>query len=216
MPRVRLKAKLPRDSLVEFSIDHPDDEFRILTARRTGKTLQVVVDAETSDPDNLVLTLEAGPEVRSCEVLRADQRGVMLQLETEEHESRIAARAAGMLPQYPMILRDGWQTIETIVSWERLSQLKAEFERADVPFELVSISQPIEVTDLLTDRQWEVLTEAIASGYYDTPRSCSLTELATALDVNPSAVSGVLHRAEERIIKGFVADARQIDVSPLQ
>jgi predicted DNA binding protein len=92
-----------------------------------------------------------------------------------------------------MILRNGWQTIETITSWERLSQLKDEFEEADVSFEVLSVTQPVEVTDLLTDRQWEVLTEAITRGYYDSPRGCSLTDLAAALDVNPSAVSGVLH-----------------------
>lgn len=211
MPRVWLKVKLPRDSLVRFSIDHPDDEFRILTSHRATDSLQVVVDAETSNSGALVQALEEAPEVRSCEVLRTDQRGVLFQIETSEHAPRYAARTAGMLPQYPMILRNGWQTIETIVSWERLSQLKAEFERADVSFELISITQPVEVTDLLTDRQWEVLTEAIARGYYDSPRGCSLTELATGLDVNPSAVSGVLHRAEEQVIKAFVAEAGQID-----
>jgi predicted DNA binding protein len=135
----------------------------------------------------------------------------MLQLETEKHEPHVAARAAGMLPQYPMILRDGRQTIETVVSRERLSQLKAEFERADVSFELISITRPVEVTDLLIDRQWEVLTESIGRGYYDSPRGCSRTELATALDVNPSAVSGVLHRVEEQISKAFVAEAGQIN-----
>ncbi|WP_137290376.1 helix-turn-helix domain-containing protein [Natronorubrum halophilum] len=211
MPHVRLKVELPRDSLVTFSIDHPDDEFRILTAHRTAETLRVVIEAETSDSDDLVRTLEAAAEVRSCEVLRTDRRGVLLQVETEEHEPRVAARTAGMLPQYPMSLRDGWQTIETIVSWDRLSQLNAEFERADVSFEIISITQPVEMTDLLTDRQWDVITEAITRGYYDTPRRCSLTDLATALDVNPSAVSGVLHRAEERIIKEFVAEAKPVD-----
>ncbi|UPM44626.1 helix-turn-helix domain-containing protein [Halocatena salina] len=76
-------------------------------------------------------------------------------------------------------MRDGWQTIETITSWERLSQLKAEFEQADVAFEVLLVTRSVEMTDLLTDRQWEVLTEAITRGYYDSPRECSLTDLRT-------------------------------------
>jgi predicted DNA binding protein len=211
MPRVWLKIKLPRDSLVEFSIDHPDDEFRMLASHRMEDGLRVVVDAETSDSEDLCRTLDEAPEMRSYEVLRTDQDGMLLQLEASEHAPRVAARTAGMLPQYPMILRNGWQTIETITSWDRLSQLKAEFEQADVAFKVLSVTQSVEMTDLLTDRQWEVLTEAITRGYYDSPRDCSLTDLADALDVNPSAVSGVLHRAEEQIIKAFAAKSKQVD-----
>ncbi|WP_231185036.1 helix-turn-helix domain-containing protein [Haladaptatus sp. DYF46] len=33
-------------------------------------------------------------------------------------------------------------------------------------------------------------------GYYDTPRRCSLTELAGELDVSKSTLSVVLHRAK--------------------
>lgn len=211
MPRVRMKVKLPRDSLVAFSLDHPDDAFRMLSTHRTTAGLRVVIDAETSDSKALIQVLDDAPEVHSYEVLSTDHQGVLLQVETEEHTPRIAARTAGMLPQYPMILRNGWQTIETITSWERLSQLRTEFEQADVSFEILSITQSIEMADLLTDRQWEVVIEAITRGYYDNPRGCSLTELADALDVNPSAVSGVVHRAEEQIIKAFVTEAKQIN-----
>jgi predicted DNA binding protein len=207
MPRVRLKIKLPRDSLVQYSIEHPESEFRMLSSRRTENRLQVVVEATSLDSIALIRTLDDAPEIRSYDVLHDDKQRVLLQIETEEHAPRAAARSVGMLPQYPMVLRDGWQTIETITSWERLSQLKVEFEANYVSFEILSVTQPVEVTDLLTDRQWEVLTEAIARGYYNTPRGCSLTDLATTLDVSPSAVSGILHRAEEQIIKAFAANA---------
>lgn len=193
MPRVRMKVRLPRDSLVTFSIDHPEDSFRTLSIHRTPDGLRVVIDAETSDAESLIQTLEDAPEVGSYEVLRTDQQGALLQVETHEHTPRIAARSVGMLPQYPMVLRDGWQTLETITSWERLTQLNDEFKEAEVSFEILSITQSVEIADLLTDRQWEVIVEAITRGYYDNPRGCSLTELAETLGVNPSAVSGVLH-----------------------
>lgn len=211
MPRVRMKVQLPRDSLVAFSVDHPEASFRMLNSHRTADGLRVVVDADTAETATLIETLDDAPEIRSYEMLHTDQQGVLFQIETEEHTPRVAARSAGMLPQYPMTLRNGWQTIETITSWERLSQLNEEFERADISFEILSISQSVEIADLLTDRQWDVIVKAITRGYYDSPRGCTLTELADELDVNPSAVSGVLHRAEERIIKAFVTDAKQIN-----
>lgn len=211
MPRVWLKIKLPHDPLVTFSIDHPDDELRMLATQHRENGVRVITETETADVEALYQVLDEAPEVDSYEVLRSDQGGLLLQLDAAEHAPRAAARAAGMVPQYPMILRNGWQTIETIISWERLSQLKTEFERADVSFEIISITESIEMTDLLTDRQWEVLTEAITRGYYENPRNCSLTELADILDVNTSAASGVLHRAEAQIINAFVAEAKSVE-----
>lgn len=211
MPSVLLKIKPPRNSLVEFSIDHPGDSFRIFASHPMKDGLRVIVEAEIPDPTALCQVFDAAPEVRSYEVLHNDLGTVLVQYETAEPTPRAAARTAGILPQYPVLLRNGWLTVETITSWDRLSQLKTEFEDSDVSFEVLSVSQSVEMTDLLTDRQWDVLTEAIERGYYDSPRGCSLTDLANTLDVNPSAVSGVLHRAEERIIKAFAAEAKQDD-----
>lgn len=211
MPRVWLRIKPSRNPLVAFSISHPDDEFRIFASHPMKDGLRVIVEAETAASEALCQMFDETSDIRSFEVLQIDQQTVLVQYETSEPAARAAARAAGILPQYPTVLHDGWLTVETITSWERLSQLQTEFETADVSFEILSITQSVEMTDLLTDRQWDVLTEAIERGYYDSPRGCSLTDLASVLDVNPSAVSGVLHRAEEQIIKEFAAEAKRLD-----
>ncbi len=65
--------------------------------------LRVVVNAETPDSEDLSRTLDEAPEVHSYEVLRTNQDGRLLQLKAAEHAPRVAARTAGMLPQYPMI-----------------------------------------------------------------------------------------------------------------
>ncbi len=77
-------------------------------------------------------------------------------------------------------------------------------DAADIPYQIQSITQSYDPSELLTDRQQELITKAVEKGYYDTPRDCTLTELAEEFDVNPSAASGVLHRAEETIIKEFI------------
>ncbi|WP_254533404.1 helix-turn-helix domain-containing protein [Natrinema gelatinilyticum] len=90
-------------------------------------------------------------------------------------------------------------------SHERLSQFTDELAAADIPYQILSVTQSHDSTEELTDRQQEFITEAVERGYYDSPRGCTLTELAESFDVNKSAASGVLHRAEGRIIKEFVA-----------
>ncbi|UPM44485.1 helix-turn-helix domain-containing protein [Halocatena salina] len=60
--------------------------------------------------------------------------------------------------------------------------------------------------DLLTDRQRRFMIKAVQRGYYDSPRECSLTDLAVTLTVSKSTASRVLHNAEETVIKEFFAE----------
>jgi predicted DNA binding protein len=65
--------------------------------------------------------------------------------------------------------------------------------------------------DLLTDQQRRLLVTAVEMGYYDTPRECTLTELAEEADLAKSTTSVTLHRAEETVVKEFVAE--RLDVA---
>ncbi|MGN8216144.1 helix-turn-helix domain-containing protein [Halococcus salifodinae] len=85
-----------------------------------------------------------------------------------------------------------------------MSQLRDAFEAAEVAYDLGVIQQSTDKTALLTDRQREFIVEAVERGYYESPRQCTLTELAESFDVSKGAASGILHRAERRIIKRFL------------
>lgn len=115
-----------------------------------------------------------------------------------------AILSSGHLLQFPLPFRNGWAIADLTTSHEQLSQLKDAFETEGIPYEISSVTQSTEPTDLLTDRQLRLLTEATERGYYDTPRDCTLTELAAELGVSKGGASGILHRAEGRIIKTFL------------
>lgn len=71
---------------------------------------------------------------------------------------------------------------------------------------LIRVSDGVElvIKDTLTDRQRDLVTLAVECGYYDTPRTCSLSELAEEAGISKSTASGVLHRAEERMVKQYL------------
>lgn len=208
MPRARLKWKSPAEHLIRYSTEHPDEEFRILSSRLTEEGMRAVVEAETTDPEALLRHLDETPEVRSLEVLDADGEALLFQCKTPESEiHREVRRRDGPLSSSPTIIREGWVFNELTGSHDQLSEFTRELAAAGITFEIHSVTQSTDMTDLLTDRQWEFVTEAVERGYYDSPRGCTLVELAAALDVNQSTASGILHRAEERIIKGFVGEA---------
>lgn len=58
----------------------------------------------------------------------------------------------------------------------------------------------------LTDKQREAILMATEMGYYDTPRSVSLSDLASQVGVSTSAVSQRLNSVETKLIESFVGE----------
>jgi predicted DNA binding protein len=206
MPRVRIKLRFS-GSVLDFSAKHPDVECRIQTAWPTGDDLYTIMAIETQDPAAVRLAFEEAPDIRAYEVLHADEQTLLIQyvLPSVPPPMR-AVLDSGNLPPFPMIVRNGWLISEATTTRERLSQFERELENADITYEILSITHAADPTALLTDRQRQFIIEARKRGYYDTPRRCSLTDLAAVLEVSKPTASGILHRAEERIIKEFIDD----------
>lgn len=211
MPRARVRFKPPGPPLggpFRLSTEYPNDEFRLLSAYPTEEGLLVVLEATMADPSVVRRLFEGVPteRVSSYEVLHADERTVLFQFQLPFVPSPYRALlSSGNLPQFPYTIEDGWIVCELTTSQARLSKFKDELQETGFTFEVVRVTQSVDPTDLLTDRQRRFVTEAIDRGYYDTPRRCSLTDLAAALKVSKSTASVVLHRAEETIVKEFFA-----------
>lgn len=207
MPTAQLKYTVPGGPAA-LSTKHPEDEFRILANLPTADGLIVLLEARTSDTAALGRHLDEAPWLPSYELLHADDQCVLIQyLLPFIPPPMRAVLSAGNLLQFPLTVRNGWIIAELTTSHDRLTQLKDEFEVAGLTYEVVSITQSTDPTDLLTDRQRRFVTTAIERGYYDTPRGCTLTVLAAALEVSKSTMSVVLHRAEETIVKEFFAES---------
>lgn len=209
MPSVRLRINpaATGDWLAGLSTEFPDAEFSLLASHPTDDGLLGVLEIRSPQADEIVRRFDEAPEVRSYDVLHSDGGTVLLRSTTAIPEGYRANRASGTPPHFPALMQDGWVQTELTGSHEQLSRFVDELAAADVPYEVLSLTQSHDSPALLTGRQWEFVLAAVERGYYDTPRGCTLTELAAAFDVNKSAASGVLHRAEGRIVKEFVAGA---------
>lgn len=211
MPRARVKFKPPFTQAggpFKYSRDHPDDDLRILSAYPAEQGLFVVLEATTSDPEAIINLFDDVPVKPLTEVLHADEKTVLLQFQLPFIPPPYQAIFASKnLPQFPYHIEDGWMVCELTTSQERLSQFRDELETTGFSFEVAWVRQSVDPTDLLTERQQRFMIAAIEHGYYDTPRQCSLTDLANALDVITSTASVVLHRAEETIVKEFFAES---------
>lgn len=207
MPTVRMKVEAD-GSLATLSQDNPDAVFRILTSISTNKGHTTLVEIEALSPDIIDEYLETDQRVIRHQILDTDDRKTIVQFSQEsEPAAGRAGQQSGNPPPYPLILRDGWIHAESTTTHEHLSEFKTHLDTAGIDYELLSVTQTHTTRELLTDRQSEFVTEALDRGYYDSPRQCSLTDIATALDVNKATASGILHRAESAIIKEFMNES---------
>jgi PAS domain S-box-containing protein len=83
----------------------------------------------------------------------------------------------------------------------KLVRRRHEDRRSRTRFEFLA-----EVERQLTDRQYEVLRTAYASGYYETPRESSGAEVAALLDIAQPTFNHHLHAAQRKLLTVLFAD----------
>lgn len=89
---------------------------------------------------------------------------------------------------------------------ESISRTIREYEAAGVSpnlRKLGSYEGGNKPTDVLTDRQHEVIQTAFDMGYYEVPRAASTDEVAEALTLDDSTVAEHLQRAERNLLGQF-------------
>jgi predicted DNA binding protein len=84
-----------------------------------------------------------------------------------------------------------------------LRQIMGKLSRDGVKTRIEDVS-PLDQKATLTVRQREIMSTAMAKGYFDFPRKISLTGLSQLVGVKPSTLSEILRSAERRIMQNAI------------
>jgi hypothetical protein len=208
MPRAKLTITLPEDAWIgALSRSNSAATFRVLAALPTDETGVGLVELSGPELPALAEQMRDHEAVLSLDVLGASEDRIVVQFETSDPLLLLSVRESGLPLEPPVEINDGEATVEVTASRDRLSTFGQQLEQFGMRFDVDFIRGEMEETErLLTDRQRELVVTAVQKGYYDTPRECSLTELAADLDMAKSTLSETLHRAEGTIISEFVAE----------
>lgn len=212
MPEARMHITVPEDVWVgQLTRSYPGATFKILAAMADGNSGGISLAEIHSDRiDKIVADMRAFSDVSAVTVMESTSDRALVQFETSTPMLLLAARDSGIPLEMPFELSNGTVTWEVIAPSDRLSELGTQLRAFGLSFTIDYIQQEINRDDLLTDSQDDIVETAITEGYYDTPRTCSLTELAEKVDRAKSTVSETLHRAESKIIKEY-ADVERND-----
>jgi predicted DNA binding protein len=217
MPHAELTVTLPPAVWIgAVSREFPDATFRVLSAVPRDEDGFGLVDIRTDDPDGVLAWMETADAVTAVEPIRQEADGVVIQFETSQPLLLASVQASGVPLSLPVEIQDGQAHLELTASRDRIAALGEAFDDLGVTYSLDRLYESVEAAAPLTEKQRETLLAALEQGYYDTPRDTTLSELADELGMANSTLSELLHRAEESVIKAFVADRldTDLDVEP--
>lgn len=209
MPTANLNVEIPTGTWIhEASTSHPAATFRILAVHSSDSTGVVLLEIDSTAVNSIISAVEDHDEVITFEPIGTEDHTTLIQVETANPRLLTAVHSAGVPLKTPFEVNDGRARWEVTTSSDRLSSLKDRLNAAGMDYDLKSVLHlATDPTDhLLTDRQREVLLAAHDSGYYETPRRATLTEVAASLDISKATASNLLHRAEGQIIDWVIAE----------
>lgn len=212
MPTAQLSITIPEDIWIgALSREYADAEFEVLTVFPKEVGGVALTELTASDAGHVVEAMRCYDAVTDVDILQESAEMVLVQFETSEPILLLPVQAAGTPLELPFVVHDGTVDWEITATQERLSTLADQLREFDIRFDVRSVVHELETTKLLTERQTQIVKRAVETGYYDTPRESTLTELAADLGLAKSTCSEILHRAEEKIVKQFAAEIDTID-----
>ena len=207
MSRARIVLDMPDGVWVsEVTKRHPDATVCVLSAVPAEDSGIALITVYADEPDEIVPAIESHPGILEAELVHESTGQVTVQIETGTPMLVLSAQTSGVLIDFPVRISDGQVTLEVSGAADRLAALFEEFDGAGVEYRVEYIREDPRPEELLTETQRDLLLTAVERGYYETPRQCSLTELAAEVGLAKSTCSETLQRAEGAVIEAFVEE----------
>lgn len=205
MPEATLKLTIPEGVWIgDFSQQHPDAVFSVLSAIPNGGTGVALVEITAPNLEQLLSEMESHEEITAFQVLNKGAGKALVEFETSNPLLLMLMHDSGVPLELPFDLSDRTALWEVTATHDRISELSSQLESFGIPFTVEALRYELSDDQPLTESQRLLLQTAVEMGYYKTPRECSLTDIAEEVGRAKSTVSEILHRAEGTIITQYV------------
>lgn len=103
----------------------------------------------------------------------------------------------------------GWHFEVRGESRKAISDFRSNCQAEDIPIDITAVHELLPVQGAsyeLTDAQREALVMAYDCGYFDSPRQCSLADVADEIGITQQSLSSRLRRGHKKLIAATLAD----------
>lgn len=206
MPRATLAIDLPEGIWIQaVTAAYPDTIVRVVAVLPGADVGTALAELRTTDPIPVLSAIDGEPDVASFDLLWQYDDRALVQVQTMSPRLLGPFAEVGVPLETPFDVQDGAVELSLTTSDDRLSALGNRLEEAAIPYELRAVQgEPGREADRLSDRQREILLEAVEAGYYETPRQASLTHVAETMGIAKATGSDLLHRAESKLVEWYL------------
>jgi len=200
--RVRIRTKGPWTG--QFTRAHPSVVVDVLNRSDLSEDISVSDHwISGGTPGVWAREISGYSDVRKVDSLAEVADGSIYRITYANPPVIYLYRELGLPIQFPLRIQGG------VIRWEVVAR-RFEFESVvkyvrsiDPQFQVTSIRRgPLRShLPMLTEGQHELLTQAMAAGYFAVPRGITLTGLATKLDRSKSAVSEAMALIERKLLE---------------
>ena len=203
--QIKLSIEIPQDKwLATFNQKYPELNFQILSNfligpnsgitsfQIRGKSVkQFISDFKDSLSNTASQILFEGEDIVILNVKEVDPWILNNLVKTE------------LLVSYPVLVKEGKIRMEAITSRSKVDRFLAQLKKKDIAAKIERIGYYYKST-LLTQRQNEIVNLAYQRGFFNIPRTVSLTKFASDLKISKSALSETLRRIFKKLAHNYI------------
>jgi predicted DNA binding protein len=203
--QIKLSIEIPQDKwLATFNQKYPELNFQILSNfligpnsgitsfQIRGKSVkQFISDFKDSLSNTAFQILFKGEDIVILNVKEVDPWILNNLVKTE------------LLVSYPVLVKEGKIRMEAITSRSKVDRFLAQLKKKGIIAKIERIGYYYKST-LLTQRQNEIVNLAYQRGFFNIPRTVSLTKFATDLKISKSALSETLRRIFKKLASNYI------------
>jgi predicted DNA binding protein len=203
--RARFRLELADDIWVrEVSEEFPAATLRLLTGVPRGDRALELGEVRAENATEVADAIRTHSDITAYDQLfAADQRAVA-QYEADEKSLYEFLWESSLPPEFPIVVENGWMEFDLTATQAQFEAFGDVLDERGSRYDLLSLVHTDDGDDLLTERQRECLDAALARGYFEVPRACTLAELAADLGVDKSTASETIRRGQARVLEQFL------------
>ncbi len=183
-----------------LSKKYPEILFEILSILPTEEMIgNALIKISGTHLDPILAEIRKHPSSIELYLISNSVNTKIINVKTKDPWLLISLIKSEVILKMPVLVQNGLAHWEVLAPHEKIANLNKLFEAKQIKFELRGIGKYTEKPKL-TERQSEILDQAVKLGYYEIPRKITLTELAEKLSLAKSTISGILRRIDKKLI----------------
>jgi len=203
--QIKLSIEIPQDKwLATFNKKYPELNFHILSNFPIGENSGITsFQIRGSSVKRFSSDFREKLAEKTTQILYEGEDLVILNVREVDPWILNTLVKTELLISYPVLVKEGKIRIEAITNRSKVDKFLTQLNKQDIEAKIERIGYFYKST-LLTQRQNEIVNLAYQSGYFNIPRSISLSEFAKDLNISKSALSETLRRIFKKLASNYL------------